>query len=95
MTPEGECDGNAAVWCDRGTLRRRDCGACGETCFNDADVGGYYCGADPCDGIDYLGECQGDTAVWCSDGEINSRDCGSMGLRCDYVNDRIGYFCTR
>ena len=95
VNAEGECQGNTAVWCDQGTLRRRDCGMCGEVCQNLSEVGGYYCGADPCDGIDYQGECQGDTAVWCDEGVLNSRDCGARGLRCDYVNDRIGNFCTR
>ncbi|MEM6961413.1 MAG: trypsin-like serine protease [Myxococcota bacterium] len=28
----GTCEGDVAVWCDRGTLRSRDCGACGATC---------------------------------------------------------------
>ena len=95
VTAIGECQGQAAVWCDRGTLRRRDCGSCGEVCFNIEEVGGYYCGADPCDGIDYLGECRGDTAVWCDEGTINMRDCAARGLHCGYVNDRIGNFCTR
>ncbi len=95
ITAIGECQGQTAVWCDRGTIRRRDCGACGEVCQNLDEVGGYYCGADPCDGIDYQGECRGDVAVWCADGALDMRDCAARGLRCDYVNDRIGNFCTR
>ena len=95
MSAAGECQGEVAVWCDRGVVRRRDCAPCDEVCGQVDDVGGAYCQPDPCAGIDYLGECRGDTAVWCSEGGIQMRDCARQGLRCDYVNDRIGYFCTR
>ena len=91
----GECDGTVARWCERGELRSRDCGACGEVCANVAAVGGYYCQADPCDGLDYLGRCNGDVAEWCDGGEFRSRNCAESGGRCGYIDDRIGYFCSR
>ena len=30
ISATGACQGDTAVWCDEGTVRRRDCGACDE-----------------------------------------------------------------
>ena len=97
VSAEGRCDGEVATWCDRGVIRRRDCGACGSdlSCQRVAEVGGYYCDLDPCAGLDYLGECRGDVAVWCEGGEVQMQDCARQGLRCGYINDTVGYFCGR
>jgi len=89
----GECDGGTARWCDRGVLRQRDCGSCGDVCELEPSLDGYYCVPDPCMGIDYLGECQGDVAVWCDGGHLARQDCARRGRSCGYVNDRVGYFC--
>jgi hypothetical protein len=40
---EGRCDGDVAVWCDAGRLRRRYCVPCGETCRWVDRTWGYYC----------------------------------------------------
>lgn len=89
----GACDGNVARWCEAGSVRTRNCDACGLTC---GDVDGIVdCREDPCGGLDYLGRCDGNVAEWCDEGELRSRNCGAMGLRCDYIDDRIGFFCTR
>ena len=39
----GTCDGTIARWCERGTPRSRDCGACGERCAIVPEVRGVYC----------------------------------------------------
>ncbi|MFK7987261.1 MAG: trypsin-like serine protease [Sandaracinaceae bacterium] len=98
VTAEGACQDNVATWCDRGTVQRRDCGACGGegmTCQNVAELGGVYCDVDPCDGLDYLGECRGEVAVWCQEGEVQTRNCAERGLRCGFINDTVGFFCGR
>jgi hypothetical protein len=59
----------------------------------DEDAGGFYCGDDPCMGLDYLGRCNGDVAEYCEDGEFKSRDCGASGQRCRWIDDETGYWC--
>ena len=39
LSPRGQCDGNAARWCQRGVQKRRDCTACGQTCVMNPSVG--------------------------------------------------------
>ncbi len=89
----GRCDGQLARWCDRGVLRQRDCGACGEACVVADDLGGAYCRVDGCGGVDYRGRCDGNTAIWCEGGRLKSKDCGADGRSCGYVNDQLGHYC--
>jgi hypothetical protein len=89
----GRCVGQIARWCEDGVPRSRDCGACGESCGNVAEVGGVYCAADPCAGLDYLGRCNGDAAEWCEDGEFQTKDCAAMGQRCRWIDETTGYYC--
>ena len=42
-TLAGRCEGTTAVWCEGGTVRRRECGRCGQSCGNVPRVGGSYC----------------------------------------------------
>ncbi len=39
----GRCDGNVATWCERGEVRTKDCGRCGQRCSMVPEVGGMYC----------------------------------------------------
>lgn len=88
----GACEGDVVRWCDRGVVRERDCGACGEIC---GDAGGArYCVPDPCGGLDYFGRCDGEVAVWCDAGEIRTRDCADYGQRCLWVDDTRGFYCA-
>lgn len=89
----GACDGATARWCDRGTPRARDCGACGQACAADTPYGGAYCVDDPCGGLDYLGRCNGDIAEWCEDGALNQEDCAARGRTCQWIDDQTGYYC--
>ncbi len=43
LDAEGRCEGDVAVWCERGGLTRRDCGAEGSTCGYVAALEGYFC----------------------------------------------------
>lgn len=90
----GRCEGQTAVWCDGGVIRRRDCAACGQVCGAVPELGGaIYCRADPCMGLDYLGRCDGEVAVWCDDGVLKTRDCAESGLSCGWVDSDTGFYC--
>lgn len=89
----GRCEGAVARWCDRGRLRSRDCGACGQACDDATTQGGAYCVDDPCGGLDYLGRCSGDVAEWCEDGEIRREDCAARGESCQWISDDTGFWC--
>jgi hypothetical protein len=89
----GVCDGAVARWCEDGAVRRRDCGACDETCGVVAEVGGVYCQPDACMGVDYHGRCDGDVVVYCKEGSLRRVDCADRGQRCGWVDDELGYFC--
>ena len=89
----GACDGNMARWCERGALKTRDCGACGETCSSGASGHGVDCQPDECRGLDYFGQCNGEVVEYCKDGEFRSRDCGAERLSCAWVSDDLGNWC--
>jgi len=90
-TFEGRCDGNTAVWCEDGALRRVDC-AEGTLCA-DAGAGTFRC-LDECALIGAIGRCDlGNVARWCEDGEIRTRDCALCDQACGWVNDSLGYYC--
>ncbi len=39
LGPRGVCEGNVARWCQRGVQKRRDCGACSQSCVMNPAVG--------------------------------------------------------
>mgnify|MGYP001627990886 CR=1 FL=1 len=93
ITPEGDCMGNTAIWCDGETLASSRCEA-GETCGWDPTGGGYRCvGEDPCGGVSAAGECQGEVAVWCDRGVVRRRDCAPCDEVCGQVDDVGGAYC--
>src|SRR5690606_23033746 len=89
----GTCDGQVARWCERGQLRSRDCGACGQACGEVSEFGAIYCREDACAGVDYQGRCEGATAYWCDDGMLKSKDCAVEGKTCGWVSEELGNFC--
>ena len=96
VSAAGACQGSTAVWCDEGTVRRRECGPCGEMCRYVSDVGGFYCRPDPCIGIDPEGECDGDILTTCdSETGITVEDCSERGRVCRYSSRRMAYRCRR
>lgn len=83
VSAAGRCDGETAVWCDRGTLRQRNCGECGEICGYVGEVGGYYCRPDPCEGIPEEGRCDGTVLTTCDrDQGVERFDCALIGRTC-------------
>ncbi|MEL6177933.1 MAG: trypsin-like serine protease, partial [Myxococcota bacterium] len=90
----GQCNGQTALWCDRGQLRSRDCGSCDQTCSVMTEYNGVYCEEDPCRGLDYYGQCDGNVVEYCDDGQYRAVDCASEGLRCVWFNERVGYWCN-
>jgi hypothetical protein len=42
-TLAGRCDGATAIWCEGSSVRRRECGRCGQRCGEVPSVGGVYC----------------------------------------------------
>lgn len=93
ITPEGECTGGTAVWCEGETLASARC-VDGGVCGWDPAAAGYRCVAsDPCDGVSAEGECDGDVAVWCDRGALRRRDCGACGEACFRSDDIGGYYC--
>ncbi len=92
----GACQGETAVWCDQGTLRRRDCEACGEVCQFVSDVDGIYCREDPCVGIDPMGECDGTVLTRCdSVAGVTEEDCAARGRVCGFSMRRNANACIR
>lgn len=89
----GVCDGQTALWCDEGELRRRDCGSCDQVCAIQPQVNGVYCEDDPCRGLDYYGRCDGDVVEYCDNGEYQTVNCAAEGQECVWYNDRVGYWC--
>lgn len=96
VSAAGRCDGSTATWCDSGTVRRRECGACGELCRYVAEVGGFYCRPDPCLGMDPRGSCDGDVLTTC-DPElgVQTEDCTARGRVCGFSSRRGAYRCIR
>ncbi len=96
VTAAGVCDGGEAVWCDAGTIRRRDCGACGQICRYVTDVGGFFCLPDPCLGFDPIGECDGTVLTLCDpDQGFQSIDCAMFGRTCGFSTRRGRNSCVR
>jgi hypothetical protein len=88
VTEAGTCEGEAAVYCELGSVVTIDCASEGRICGDDG-AGRRRCveapPPDPCDGITFGGHCEGETAVWCEGGEIRQRDCGACGSTCGEV----------
>src|SRR5690606_16136640 len=78
----GACDGDVATYCDRGELRRVDCGDCGRICGFAADQGGVTCQQDPCNEIGAEGRCMGGMLQRCDGGELVVEECSNQGLDC-------------
>lgn len=96
VSAAGACQGSTAVWCDEGTLRRRECGACDELCRYVTDVRGFYCRPDPCIGIDPQGECDGDVLTSCDpETGVTVENCADRGRVCGFSMRRNQYRCTR
>ncbi|MFH1807158.1 MAG: trypsin-like serine protease, partial [Pseudomonadota bacterium] len=100
----GSCQGDTAVWCASGEIRRFNCGQCGWTCGWASDATGFDCvqrvdstppAVDPCENLDYLGRCDGNTAQWCNGGEYHSVDCGDHDATCRYIDGNYGYYCAQ
>lgn len=96
VSAAGRCEGETAVWCDSGVVRRRECGACGELCRYVSDVGGFYCRPNPCLGMDPRGSCDGDVLTTCDpDRGVEVMDCAAIGRVCRYSTRRGAYRCVR
>lgn len=96
VSAAGRCNGATAEWCDRGTVRRRDCGACDQLCRYVTDVGGFYCRPDPCLGIPEEGVCNGNVLTVCDPDEgVQMLNCASFGRVCGWSRRRGGNFCVR
>ena len=89
----GVCQGQVATWCERGVLKRRDCGQCQQVCGEVETLGAVYCNEDPCRGLDYHGQCNGQTVEYCKNGEYRTRDCSDEGLSCVWAGNELGYWC--
>ena len=81
---KGTCEGNVLVWCDRGQLERKDCGADNnKVCIQVSEEDGHACipGAntppepDNCGDVTPAGHCEGDIVVFCARGEVRRQDC--------------------
>ena len=93
ITPEGDCMGSTAVWCDGDALASARCEGA-ETCGWDDAAGGYRCvGSDPCGGVSAAGECRDNVAVWCERGEVRRRDCTPCDEVCGTVDEVGGAYC--
>ncbi|MBX3272945.1 MAG: trypsin-like serine protease [Sandaracinaceae bacterium] len=96
ISAAGRCEGGTASWCDMGTVRRRECAACGELCRYVGDVGGFYCRPDPCVGIDPQGVCEGDVLTTCDpDVGVQTENCAARGRVCGFSERRGAYRCIR
>jgi hypothetical protein len=96
VSAAGACQGTTAVWCDAGTVRRQECGACAQQCTFVAAVSGYYCQPDPCAGIDPAGVCDGTNLVTCDPvAGVTTEDCAARGRVCGYSARRGGNGCIR
>lgn len=96
VSASGACQGTTAVWCDEGTVRRRECGACGQLCQYVSDVSGFYCRPDPCIGIDPAGECDGDVLTTCDPATgVMMEDCTLRGRVCGFSTRRGANRCIR
>lgn len=96
VSAAGACQGETAVWCDEGTVRRRECGACGELCRFVSEVSGFYCRPDPCIGFDPIGTCSGNLLTTCDpETGISTEDCTSIGRVCGYSTRRGANRCIR
>lgn len=96
VTAAGACQGETAVWCDQGTLRRRECGACDQLCRYVSDVRGFYCRENPCLGIDPDGECDGTVLTLCDPDEgVFTVDCAEYGRVCGFSTRRGRNSCVR
>ena len=96
VSAAGACQGTTAVWCDAGTVRRRECGACGELCRYASDIGGFYCRPDPCIGIDPTGQCDGDILTTCDpDTGVSMEDCTARGRVCGVSMRSGNHRCIR
>jgi hypothetical protein len=94
ITAFGACEDDLLVWCDAGTVRRRDCRDCGgQFCRQVDNVQGFACVDGTCGSLDYRGECVGDTARWCDNGSIAVLDCAAEGSTCGFIDDDTGFFC--
>ncbi len=91
----GECDGNIAVWCDRGEIRRRDCSTCDQrqTCGLVRERGGFYCHVNECGSIGPTGRCNRNTLELCTAGQVTRVDCGESNAICDWIDDNTGFGC--
>ncbi len=93
VSPEGQCTGGTAVWCDGETLASARCES-GSVCGWDPSASGYRCvTSDPCDGVSPEGACDGNAAVWCDRGTLRRRDCEACGETCFNDADLGGYYC--
>lgn len=96
ISAAGRCDGGTATWCDSGTVRSRECSACGQLCRYVSDVGGFYCRPDPCLGLDPRGSCDGNVLTTCDpEVGVETEDCASFGRVCGYSTRRGAYRCIR
>lgn len=80
----GACEGDTAVWCQDGALRRLNCGESGQVCGFVDDTQGYYCknGGSACGDVGESGTCLGDVVVHCRGGALVQEDCAVSGRRC-------------
>lgn len=96
VSAAGACQGETAVWCDAGTLRRQECGACESRCRYVGEVGGFYCRPDPCIGIPAEGSCEGTVLTLCDQvAGVTRTDCADLGRVCGYSTRRGRNHCIR
>ncbi len=87
----GRCDGDTVRWCDEGTVRSRDCAACGERCVEDPDDGTSGCTAELCSGVSESGRCAQDVVEYCDpEGRFRQLDCRSIGQVCTVTSGVAG-----
>ncbi len=96
VSAAGACRDATAVWCDEGTLRRRECGGCAELCRYVTDVRGFYCRPDPCIGIDPQGECDGNVLTSCDpETGVEVENCSDRDRVCGFSMRRNQNRCIR
>ncbi len=96
VSTEGVCDNNVAIWCERGEIKRRDCGSCNQVCKRVPAIRGVDCVADTCpNGLNGNGRCNDNVLEWCEDGSVKSTNCARIPdteCRKDQYSERFGCY---